>query len=109
MRKVKVKILDSIAGLKDPRSPSELDEKYRQQIQRMNKGRQKPFSEGFVEELVSDFKKHDRYGEKPLGFARDWSFKPGDEVMINADLAEKWQDAGICTILADEPAAKKAA
>ena len=106
MRKVKVKILDSIAGLADPKPQSVLDEKYRAKIEQMNKGREKPFSKFFTDQVIGQMKQHDRYGEKPIGFVRDWSFKPGDEPMIEESLAKAWEDSGICTILRDE---KKAA
>jgi hypothetical protein len=107
MKKVKVKILDSIAGLADPKPTAELDKKYSDKITQMNRQRKNPFSAAFIEELVTDWKKSDRYGEQPLGFRRDWSFKPDQEAMISAELAEKWEEAGLCMILRDET--KKAA
>lgn len=97
--KTKVKFLDSIAGLGDPKSPAELDAQYRVKIALLGQGREKPFSQAFCEEVIATYKKRDRYGEKPIGFARDFSFKIGDEAMIPSELAEKWQDAGICLIL----------
>lgn len=104
--KERVKILESIAGLADPKPPAELDEKYRKQIELMNQGREKPLSDHAVKTAIADMKKHDRYGERAIGFPRDWSFKPGDEIAIDADLAAKWEAAGICAILKPE---KKAA
>lgn len=113
MKKIKVRIIEPIAGLADPRSTSELDEKYRRHVEAINKGRQVPFSRGYVDDLIGRFKAHDRYGEKPIGFPRDWVFKAGDEVYINPELAEKWQESGICLILSsvEEPTVtgKKAA
>jgi hypothetical protein len=106
VKKVKVKMLESIAGLADPRPRNELDEKYRKKIEQMNRGRQKPFSDEFTNNMLKDMKERDRYGEKPLGFPRDWSFKPGDEPMIEQSLAEKWEDGGVCLIVREE---KKAA
>lgn len=102
MKKVKVKILDPIAGLADPKPTHVLDEKYKAKIAQMNKGRRVAYSKEFTDELIADMKAHDRYGEKILGFPRDFAFKTGDEVMINAELAEKWEEAGICTIIRDD-------
>lgn len=107
MKKVKVKILEPIAGLADPKPTSVLDEKYKAKIAAMNKGRRVAYSKEFTEELIAQMKASDRYGEKALGFPRDFAFKTGDEVIINAELAQKWEDCGICVILTEET--KKAA
>ena|SRR5579872_4721771 len=107
MKKVKVKILEPIAGLADPKPTSVLDEKYKSKIAAMNKGRRVAYSKEFTDELIAQMKSHDRYGEKQLGFPRDFAFKAGDEVMINAELAQKWEEGGICMIVAADE--KKAA
>lgn len=107
MKKVKVKILEPIAGLGDPKPVTELDRKYERKIAEMNKGRREQLSRTFTEELIASWKLQDRYGEKPLGFPRDFGYKVGDEPMISEDLAQKWEDSGICTILA-EPTRKAA-
>lgn len=41
----------------------------------------------------------------------DWSYVPGQEVVLRDDLAEKWAEVGHCTILEDveKPKSKKAA
>lgn len=101
MKKLKVRILDSIAGLADPKPKADLDAKYAAKRENMNRSREKPFSEHFLNSVIEDMKKRDRYGEKPLGFPRDWSFKPGDEPLINEELARKWEDAGICVVIED--------
>lgn len=106
MRKIKVKILQSIAGMGDPRPKEELDVKYARAIQQMNRGRRNKLSDEYITELLTGWKQTDRYGEKPLGFATDFAFKPGDEPMIQEDLARKWEDSGVCVIVRDE---KKAA
>ncbi len=98
MKKVKVKFLDSIAVLADPKPTHELDKKYADKIEKMNRGREKPFSKYFVDNLIADMKKHDRYGEKQQGFLRDMAFKPGDEALIEETLAQDWEDAGVCVI-----------
>lgn len=36
------------------------------------------------------------------GFEQDWSFRIGEEVLIPAEIAEKWVAGGIC-LLAGEP------
>jgi hypothetical protein len=101
--KKRVKMLESIAGLADPKLKADLEAKY-QRIREANRQREKPFSDRTVENQIAELKKRDRYGEPPLGFPRDWSFKPGDEVLINAELAEKWEDLGLCVVIGDKKA-----
>jgi len=96
-RRVKVKILDSIAGLADPRPKSMLDEKYAKIRHDLSTRRPKPAPAPIIEDTIATTKLRDRYGEPELGFARDWSFKPDQEVMIPESLAKKWEEAGICT------------
>jgi hypothetical protein len=101
--KTKVKILVSIAGLGDPEREA-LEKKYAAMRAWLEaKGR----SETFIEREIAEAKRLDRYDAPPSGFPRDWSYKPGEEVMIDAELARKWEAAGICTIVA--PEAKKIA
>jgi hypothetical protein len=100
-RRVKVKLLDSIAGLADPRPKAMLDDKYDGIRKSMRARRPRPFPEVVIEETIADTKKRDRYGDPDLGFPRDWSFKPDQEAMVTEGLARKWEDAGICTILED--------
>jgi hypothetical protein len=107
-RKVRVKILDSIAGLADPRPRAALDEKYRKMQADMKSRRPKPVPDVVIEETIETTKKRDRYGEPELGFPRDWSFKPDQETMIGAEIAKKWEDAGICLILAEDGKSKAA-
>jgi hypothetical protein len=99
MEKLKVKFNESIAGLADPKPTAELDKKYQDKIASMGKGRPRPFSEAFTKQLIDQMKAHDRYGEKPLGFHGDFTFKIGDEAMIDAELARKWEANGTCSIL----------
>lgn len=106
--KVKVKILEPIAGLADPKPMADLDRKYEKKIAEMNRGREKELSKYFTDNLLAEWRKRDRYAEKPLGFPRDYAFKVGDEPMIDETLAKHWEDAGICMIVT-EPSSKKAA
>lgn len=106
-RRVKVKMADSIAGLADPRPKAVLDARYDGIRKTMRARRPKPFPEMVIEETIAETKLRDRYGEQELGFARDWSFKPDQEVMIAESLARKWEDVGLCTIV--EEGSKKAA
>jgi hypothetical protein len=98
MKKVKVRIIDSIAGLADPKSKAELDAKY-DKFSGDLRNKDKPPSAGTIKMLIEEKKKADRYGDPSIGFPKDWSFKPKDEVMIEESLAVKWEDAGICVIL----------
>jgi hypothetical protein len=102
--KKRVKMLESIAGLADPRPQAVLEEKY-SKLRIENKRREKPLSEFTIESRIDDLKKRDRYGEVSLGFPRDWSFKPGDEPLINAELAEKWEEGGLCVAVEGKKAA----
>lgn len=109
MNKKRVKFMESIAGLADPKPVSVLDEKYdkmRDQMRRPAQGREKGVSEYTINTVIAETKLRDRYGEKQVGFARDYSFKPGDEASIDAELADKWDALGLLTILGD---VKKAA
>ena len=106
MAKVRVKITDSFAVLADPRPKTELDAKY-EAIRRKMIGREKPPSKATIDETINTLKKRDRYGEPMLGFVRDRGFRPDQEVLIDAVLARKWEDAGMCVVL--EEAEKKPA
>ena len=101
--KARVKILDSIAGLADA-DTAKLDAKYAL-IERDLRGRDKPPTEKAIKERIAELKIADRYAEAPLGFKKDWSFKPGEEVLIEADLAKKWAAAEICQLLDEKKAA----
>ena len=96
MPKVKVKILESIAGLADP-DTAKLDAKY-ETIRARLRGRDKPPTEQAIKLHIEEMKRLDRYAEKPLGFKKEWSFRPSVEVMIEAALAEKWIEADICAL-----------
>lgn len=98
--KKRVKFLDSIAVLADPKSKNDLDAKYARITEEL-KGRQKPPTPAAIKNHIEEMKKADRYGETLYGFQRDMGFKPDQEALINADLAEKWEDAGICQILTE--------
>jgi hypothetical protein len=106
-KKVKVKFLDSIACLADPKPRAVLDAKYDAIINEL-KNREKPPSSATIKNQIDEKKRADRYGEPMLGFTRDMAWKSGEEAFINAELAEKWQDCGTCLII-EEPASKKAA
>lgn len=112
MRKVRVKILEPIAVLADPKPKADLEAKYKKFADGLRE-REKPPSESTIKALLNEKKLADRYAEVPLGFARDMAWKIGDEAFINAELAEKWQDGGICLIIdeasASSPSKKAAA
>jgi len=95
--KKRVKILESIAGLGDPQ-PAQLERKYariRQDLtERAIRNNREP-SPTDIEAAVNAEKRKDALWVK-TGFNKDWSFKPGDEPLIDAALAEKWEEAGIC-------------
>ena len=110
--KKRVKILQSISGTGDP-SPGELQRKYdtmRRTLQdaaraARNMGRPGR-SDGEIEALVAEEKRKDDAIPRVAGFTHPFSFKPGDEVSIDAELAEKWETCGLCMILTGD---KKAA
>jgi hypothetical protein len=101
--KTRVKILVSIAGVGDP-DRAALEKKYAAMRTWFEAKRR---SENFIEREIDEAKRLDRYDAPPTGFARDWSYKPGEEALIDAELAKKWEAAGVCTIV--PPEAKKIA
>lgn len=108
--KKKVKFLDAMAGLADPKPKAALDAKYAQIREKMEtppEGSDKGASKHTIDAAITEAKKRDRYGDPAWGFARDFSFKVGDEAVIDAKLAEHWEAAGYCTVIED--ATKKAA
>jgi hypothetical protein len=102
--KKRVKMTESIAVMADPRPVAELDRKYETVRQNLLR-KDKPPSRTSIEETINTLKKQDRYGEPILGFPRDRGFKPDQEALIDADLAVKWEIAGICVILEGSMAA----
>jgi hypothetical protein len=96
--KTKVKMLQSIAGLGDPDREA-LEKKYAA-MRAWHEAKRR--SESFIEREIAEAKRLDRYDAPPSGFPRDWSYKPGDEPMIDAHLAKNWEAAGNCTILAPD-------
>jgi hypothetical protein len=102
--KKKVKFLVSIAGLADPDIPK-LDARYKRvrevmSGQRTMGGRRLP--EDAIAKQITEEKRRDRYDAPPIGFKQDWSFKPDQEAMIDAELAQKWEEAGYCVILQEK-------
>ncbi len=100
--KKKVKFTQSISGLGDP-DKDRLNAEY-DRIRKKSKAQ--GFRDATIERIIEDRKVSDRYNEKPIGFKNDFSFKPEQEAYIPADLAEKWEESGICVIV---PEPKKAA
>jgi hypothetical protein len=103
--KKKVKFLQSIAGLADPDIPK-LDLKYQRlrelmSGQRTMGGRRIP--EDAIAKQIAEEKRRDRYDAQPIGFKQDWSFRPDQEATIEADLAQKWEEAGYCAIVQEKP------
>jgi hypothetical protein len=101
--KKRVKFLTSIAGLADPDQQA-LDRKYERFTERKKLDAEKAgreFKPGPVKSAIVEFKKVDRYHDVSRGFERDFHFKTGDEGLIPADVAAKWEKAGICLILGD--------
>lgn len=113
MKKIKVTMLASVAGTGDP-SPAALRQKYGRMLANLVKQSRDAQASGKagksdeeIESLVSAEKRKDEKIPRVSGFDHEFSFKPKDVALIDADLAEKWQEAGICII--DEVPLKKAA
>jgi hypothetical protein len=102
MKKTRVKILQSVAGLGDPKSVEELDAEYAKVRAQLSAKTRKPapLSDAKIDEIITRQKQLDRYGKAGMGFQRDFSFRPDQEALIDAELAAKWQESGICIILA---------
>ena len=106
--KKRVKITDSIAVLADPKPTAELDAKYAKHREKLL-AREKPPSKATIDNEIAVLKKRDRYGEPVYGFKMDRGFKPDQEAVIDAALAEKWEASGACVIIGDAISEKKAA
>ena len=114
MKKVKVTMLMSIAGTDDP-SAASLRQKYerlqaslvKQSLAAQQSGKPgKPDED--IEALVGAEKRKDEKIPRVSGFDHEFSFKPNDVALIDADLADKWQASGICIINAEIPLKKAA-
>jgi hypothetical protein len=93
--KTKVRFLMSIAGCGDP-DHVKLDQEYAELTQRMLKmGAKQPA----IDRMIASKKEKDRYNADPVGMPNDWRFKPEGVSEVPADLAQKWEQAGICVIL----------
>lgn len=111
MKKVKVKILQSVAGTGDP-SPEELHRKYvtmAKNLTQISLNAQKMGKRGKSDEEINDLveaeKRSDARIPRVSGFTHQFSFKPGETALIDSTLAEKWQESGIC-LIEDEPTGK---
>jgi hypothetical protein len=104
--KVRVRFIESIAGLKDPLPKAVLDEKYARIRFEMEHpaDRPKPFREAEILATIERLQKDDRYGEPSIGFVKDFAFRPGEIFSIPKEIADKWIEGDICE-LADQPAA----
>jgi hypothetical protein len=102
--KKRVKFLTLIAGLADPDRVA-LDKKYQGLVEKAMAAAEKlkrEFKPRLVESAIVEHKKRDRYDDLCRGFKQDFHFKQGSEGLIPGEIAVKWEEAGICTILADE-------
>lgn len=105
--KKKVKFTESWAHLADPNATA-LEAKYKGILEAATKGVREedhPKALAHARRRIADMKESDRYGQKPVGFTRDVRFKPGDEALLNADLADKLAESGLAMILDAKPAA----
>ncbi|HLK64730.1 MAG TPA: hypothetical protein VKU19_14895 [Bryobacteraceae bacterium] len=111
IKRVRVKFLDSIAGLRDPR-PEELEARYKRlgadmARQRRPDGLGASYSASAIAQAIEEERRRDA-AAVPLGFTKDWCFKMGEEGLVNQVIAEEWEAAGICIIIR-EPGKKDAA
>jgi hypothetical protein len=104
-------MLVSVAGLGDVQ-PAALAAKYAKTEKdmrakaRMNNGvRVSIYSEDQIAAAVDAEKRKDAAAPN-RGFTQDFSFKTGDEPLIDAMIADKWEAAGICVAIQES---KKAA
>ncbi len=112
--KKKVTLLVSIAGTGDP-SPASLASKYarmastlaQQSVAAQSAGKPGKSPED-IAALVDAERRKDARIPRLAGFDHEFSFKPKDVAFIDAALAVKWQEAGICIIEDDAPATRSA-
>jgi len=100
IKRVRVKFLDSMAGLRDP-TPAILAAKYAklEEALRAEKNGKLPLYKDHEVRARVDAAKAADDAVIPAGFAKDWSFKPGEEASVNAAIAEHWEAAGQVTVL----------
>lgn len=110
--KRRVKMLVSIAGLGDA-NPSDLAKKYdrmerdmRAKFRLSGGTKVRVFSDEQIASTIETERRKDA-AEPRRGFSQDFSFKAGDEPLIDAGVAEKWEEGGICVAI-QEPAKKAA-
>jgi len=103
--KKKVKILvESIAGLGDAqpdavaRKYAKIEREMRSKARLNNGIKVSIYTEDQIRSAVDAERRKDD-AEPRRGFTQDFSFKRGDEPLIDSELAEKWEAAGICAIL----------
>ena len=105
--RVTVKFLDSIAGLRDP-SPAVLEAKYKHLAESLGKekeGSKLPkYSKFQIEAAVEAERKRDEAVIR-IGFTKDWSFKVGDEALVNVAAAEAMEASGVVAIVKEKKTA----
>lgn len=104
--KKRVKMLVAIAGMGDAQ-PMELAKKYakterdlRSKTRTRDGVPTQVHSEEYIAGVVNAAKRKDA-AEPRRGFPQDFQFKAGDEALIDAEIAEKWEAAGICVALTE--------
>jgi hypothetical protein len=100
IKRVRVKFLDAMAGLRDP-TPATLAAKYARLADSMKAekaGKQPAYTDSQIQAAVDVSKKADT-AVVPTGFAKDWFFKAGDEASVNEVIAKHWEAAGQVAIL----------
>jgi len=102
IKRVRVKFLDSLAGLRDP-TPALLAAKYARIAESMaaetqgGKSKLPLYSEAQIRAAVDSERRKDEAVIR-TGFVKDWAFKPGEEASVNAEIAREWEAGGVCVV-----------
>jgi len=104
--RVRVKFLDSIAGLRDPIQAA-LETKYKKLEESMSaekNGKVQAHSKVQIAAAVDAARRSDEAVIR-TGFVKDWSYKPGEEALVSVAIAKAWEEAGIVSIITQQAAA----
>lgn len=108
LKRVRVKFLDSIAGLRDP-SQQALEAKYTSMAEGLaaeKQGKVQRHTPAAIKTLVDVERRKDEAVIR-VGFTKDWAFKTGDETSVNEEIARHWEEQGLAVVLS-EPVKKAA-
>jgi hypothetical protein len=100
VEKLKVRFLQSIAGLADPAPREVLDARYAQRRRTLESDERRRSPE-YIDKVIEALKRGDRYGDVRRGFTMPFAYKQGDIASIPAEIARNWVASEICEFVGD--------